>query len=191
MNPAMSPGEQTLFKKYLNNATNYFEFGMGGSTVWANTTPNIVKITCVESSAEWLTRVVNHCKSNKITTHHIDYPVGDLGHPLNELKKLDITEKEKDLWESYSKAINKTNELYDLVLVDGRFRVACALSAYTNVHPKGFLVVHDYANRAQYHVIEEFFSKVEEVDNLVVLQKKQNKEDSIAAMYERYKYVTS
>ena len=188
MNPAMSPDEKTLFKKYLNNAINYFEFGMGGSTVWANETPDIKKIVCVESNAAWLEKVTNHCKSTKIITNLINYPVGDFGYPLTILKKLQVSETEKLLWESYSKAINKTNELYDLVLVDGRFRVACALSAYTNLHNEGFLLVHDYANRTNYHSIEKFFEKIEEVENLACLRKKAPSDVALATEYEKYKY---
>jgi len=191
MTPAMSPGEQTLFKKYLNNATSYFEFGMGGSTVWANDTPSIVKIVCVESSVEWLEKVVNHCKSTKIITNLINYPVGNFGYPLTILKKLQASEAEKQLWESYSKTINKTNEIYDLVLVDGRFRVASALSTYANLNDEGFLLVHDYANRAQYHIIEKFFEKIEEVENLVCLRKKVTSGAKLTAEYERHKYESS
>ena len=186
MKPEMSSNEVKLFKKYLNTSTNYFEFGMGGSTVLANNTTNIIKITCIESDIRWVNKVVEFCKSPKITFHNPSFPTGRRGEPLNSLKN--ITESEKLLWESYSKTINNTNELYDLILVDGRFRVACALASHANLQPDGFLLVHDYSTRKQYHSIEKFYNKIDEVERLTVFQKKIVASDKLTTTYEKFKY---
>ena len=49
MNPAMTGMEQEMFLKYLKNCNHYFEFGCGGSTVWACDQKNIKSITSIES----------------------------------------------------------------------------------------------------------------------------------------------
>jgi len=187
MKPAMSSNEIACLQKYLDNATNYFEFGMGGSTVLANNTANIIKITCVESDIRWVNKVEDFCKSPKITTHVPGFSAGVLGKPLNRFKK--ITESEKLLWESYSKTINNTNELYDLILVDGRFRVACGLAAHANIKPSGFLLVHDYSTRKHYHSIEKFYNKIDEVERLAIFQKKKITDNNLlTTTYESFKY---
>ena len=71
----------------------------------------------------------DHCikegiKNKRINLNHVDIgPLKEWGNPLNEESKFK--------WHNYSEAIisvAKTNNI-DLVLVDGRFRVACILTS--------------------------------------------------------------
>jgi hypothetical protein len=189
MQPRMSKNEQELFQKYLRKATNYFEFGIGGSTVWANNEQNINKVTCVESDADWVSNVTPLICQKKTNINLVNFPVGPGGYLLNGYKKLKVSEDEKTLWVSYSTKINQTAQLYDLILVDGRFRVACACAAYLNLYDSGFLLIHDYASRKHYHVVEKFYSKVEEIEDLCAFQK--NKTCNfleLTAMQSKYVY---
>jgi hypothetical protein len=57
----------------------------------------------------------------------------------------------------------------ELVLIDGRFRVRCALE----VIRRGIdatVFVHDFWTRPHYHVVLEFFDQVETAENAVVLR---------------------
>jgi len=56
-------------------------------------------------------------------------------------------------------------EKVDFVFIDGRFRVACALHVLPFLNESGKIGVHDYMNRKQYHVIEKFYDRVENIDN--------------------------
>lgn len=49
----------------------------------------------------------------------------------------------------------------DAVLVDGRFRVACALAALRHVRPGGVLMVHDWDRGAYHAPVLEFYDVVE------------------------------
>ena len=190
MIPRMSKNEQELFQKYLRKATNYFEFGSGGSTVWANNEQNINKVTCIESDADWVSNVTPLICQKKTSINLIDFPVGPGGCPLNGYKKLKVSEDEKTLWVSYSTKINQTAQLYDLILVDGRFRVACACAAYLNLADSGFLLIHDYASRKHYHVIEAIYNKIEEVEDLAVFQKNNTCQTAESLfMHSKYKHV--
>ncbi len=61
----------------------------------------------------------------------------------------------------------------DVVLVDGRFRVACALSWLLHGGNKdAVVIVHDFLNRPWYNKILEYFDIVESADTLVVLRRK-------------------
>jgi hypothetical protein len=68
---------------------------------------------------------------------------------------------------------------FSAILVDGRFRVACALHAIDYLDNNGILLVHDYTNRPQYHVIEQFYRKIGGVETLAVFQKGGGSGDSI------------
>jgi hypothetical protein len=93
------------------------------------------------------------------------------------------------VWASYSTKINKTSEQYDLILVDGRFRVACACAAYLNLKDTGFLLIHDYASRSHYHPIEQFYTKVEEIEDLCVFKKNKNcNTEDLKNMHNKYMY---
>lgn len=44
----------------------------------------------------------------------------------------------------------------DLILVDGRFRVACVLESLLNLSSQSDAEIYDYISRAHYHVAERF-----------------------------------
>lgn len=69
-------------------------------------------------------------------------------------------------------ATSSSTDAFTVVLVDGRFRVACALKALWHLdHARGVLLVHDWVARAhQYHApILRRYSLVAVVDRLAVL----------------------
>ena len=47
----------------------------------------------------------------------------------------------------------------DVILIDGRFRVACALTAMIRATKKTTVLFDDYAKRKAYHIVEEFLPK--------------------------------
>lgn len=57
MKPHFNPKDLYLFYKYLNNATNYMEFGSGGSTYQASIRNNIKKIITIESDKTWIEHI--------------------------------------------------------------------------------------------------------------------------------------
>jgi hypothetical protein len=81
---------------------------------------------------------------------------------------------------SYSDSINSLSkeeqDMIDLVLIDGRFRVACCLKCFDVIKDDCFILFDDFLNRKQYHVVLDYFNVVEQTrDNrLVVLQKKKD-----------------
>jgi hypothetical protein len=179
MNPQMSKAEIAMFRYYLGRADVYFEFGCGGSTILADSYFNIKKIYSVESDVLWIEKVQEASKYKKAVFSYIDVNAGDWGTPRDDSKK--------DNWPKYSSALDLIEEIPDVALVDGRFRMACAIKMYSKLK-KGVLLVHDYA-REQYHVIEELFELIERKDNLAAFRKKEGLEDKAAEMYENYKFI--
>ena len=68
----------------------------------------------------------------------------------------------------YSLAFSQRDPDTDLVLVDGRFRVACALQIVLSDYT-GVVLLHD-AQRLEYQPLFKFFSIGERVENLVSLR---------------------
>ena len=76
------------------------------------------------------------------------------------------------------------------MLIDGRFRVACALATIMNCKKSTKIMIHDYTFRQYYHILEEFLDIVETIDTLVVFKIKNNVDmKKVEELYNEYKYV--
>jgi len=78
----------------------------------------------------------------------------------------------------------------DLVLIDGRFRVACFLHSLLNAEPGTRIIFDDYNNRPHYHLVEEFCPTEErEGRQALFLVPDQLDRSAIVAEEERFLYV--
>ena len=175
MKPYFSENDTQMFYKYLDRATNYFEFGSGGSTYQAAIRPNIKNIYSVESDKEWHNKLKNLIKD----TTHITFIYNEMhtkpnnwGHPgINSttLQKISYSSHFILLDESVRRSI-------DFIVIDGRFRVACCLKCFDSMSPDCLIAFDDFLNRFQYHIVLNYFDLIEKtIDNkMVILQKKRN-----------------
>ena len=64
----------------------------------------------------------------------------------------------------------------DLILIDGRFRVACCLKCYDIINDSCFIAFDDFLNRSHYHIVLDYFDIVERTRDkrMVILKKKRN-----------------
>jgi len=170
LKPAMTDNEIRFLESYFGKCSHYFEFGCGGSTYNACKHSNIQTIESVESSQQWINKLSSNplisSSKNKIQFHYIDINADNnkFGRPKDSSKKQN--------WALYSRQINKTPKKYDLVLIDGRFRVACALHTLDSIDPSGIVLIHDYTNRPYYYIVEKFYNRVAVVEKLCAFQKK-------------------
>lgn len=128
------------------------EYGSGGSTVLAGERPEGV-IFSVESDAAWLADLrawlVAHLPRSRVVLHHADIgPTRAWGFPKGR--------KAIDLWPAYAFSVWERPDFQapDLVLVDGRFRLACMLTTLFSITRPTVLLVDDYADRPAYHRFE-------------------------------------
>ncbi|MDV2856432.1 tetratricopeptide repeat protein [Oceanimonas sp. CAM02] len=164
--PAMTENERKLFKTYLKRATHYFEFGSGGSTVWA--AEQGLRVEGVESDPNWVNalhdKVGQQCQVKVVDIG----PTGDWGYPLTE---------QNDKFPLYSQSILEHAQSFDLILIDGRFRVACVMTAIEHIvknksQDKSLIFIHDFWNRPQYHCVLDFLDVVERTDSAGVFKVK-------------------
>jgi hypothetical protein len=93
MEEFMSSKEKEVFRRYLSNCSNYFEFGSGGSTYRASITDNIKTITSVESDKVFSKKIKK--LSSKIDMIYVNIgPTKEFGQPANKLNS--------NLWKNYS-----------------------------------------------------------------------------------------
>ena len=125
----------------------YFEFGSGASTYLASYY-NITTYS-VESDVKWHKKLKKHgVKANFIT---IDLNVTYAGYPG---KNTNVKH-----WKKYIQAYKRKFNA-DIILIDGRFRVACALDIFSKIRNDTIILIHDYVYRKKYHILENFYIKV-------------------------------
>ena len=175
MEPYLSSNDTKTFYKYLDNSSVYFEYGSGGSTYQASIRKNITTIYSVESDKEWL-----HKLKSMITHPKIHYIFNDMdtkpktwgryGENATSMQKKNYSNRIMNLSTQEQQSI-------DLILIDGRFRVACCLKCYDIISDDCFIAFDDFLCRPYYNVVLDYFDIVEQNttdDRMVILKKKRN-----------------
>jgi len=130
------------------------EYGSGGSTVMAAEMAGKT-VFSVESDPVWLKKMRNyfaaHPPAAKLHLHHGDIgPTKDWGQPKDD----DDFRK----WPDYPTKIWRAKSFShpDLVLIDGRFRVACFLTTLFSITRPTRVLFDDYLDRPVYQVAQDF-----------------------------------
>jgi hypothetical protein len=181
--PHMSPAERKLFKKSLKKAKQYFEFGSGGSTVWA--VKEGLTVLGVESDANWVNALKDKL-GEQCQVEAVDIgPTKEWGFP--------VTMQASDKFSTYSQAIHQYSQPFNFILVDGRFRVACTMAAIQHIldHSKepqqARIFIHDFWNRAHYHAVLPFLETVEKVESAGLFKIAENvNQKAVASVWEQY-----
>lgn len=164
--PAMTSDEQQLFARYLSKAQHYFEFGSGGSTVWA--VQQGLTVQGIESDPNWVKALQDQLGQQcQVNVADIG-PTGDWGYPLTQ---------QTDKFPRYSQAILEHQQPFDLILIDGRFRVACTMAAIQHIakhhtQDSTIIFIHDFWNRPHYHAVLEFLDVIKQVESAGVFRVK-------------------
>lgn len=169
----MNKQESALFHSYLKNSSSYFEWGSGGSTLWASNIVNGVVVS-VEHHSSWCSEFIERddvrCWRK---TQKLHYSCVFCGHTID----YGLFPGNASSCPTYIEAIGEKAHRFapsgfDMVLVDGRFRVAAALTAYSYLSSDGVLLVHDYMNRPHYRDIERAFARIESASTLTAFKKR-------------------
>ncbi|CAN1525222.1 hypothetical protein MCEORH2_01250 [Methylophilaceae bacterium] len=183
-----------LFNDKLKSCNHYLEWGTGGSTFAAAKLGK--KFIAIDSDRFFLkavkTKIINNGYALKNDQVFYFADIGltkEWGQPLFQRQ----SKSRQRRWAMYSDIpVTKINSFSpDLVLIDGRFRVACALKALRYLHLKdGFtILVDDYVDRSEYKEIERFANLVQLEGRMAVFKKKTNI-DLIELDYAIKEYIT-
>lgn len=171
MQPYFKPNDSVMFMKYLNNAKYYMEFGSGGSTFVAANTESVQKVYSVESDKFWHEKIRTKLINNdKVTYLYVDLltKANTWGYPTSN-----CTDSQKTL---YSEQVKLVDDELDLILIDGRFRVACCLKSHEAINDDAIILFDDFLNRKYYHVITDYFDIIDKTtdSHMVALKKKKS-----------------
>jgi hypothetical protein len=177
----ITDSELAILHSYLDGAEHYVEFGSGASTIYAASVASLKSIDCVESSPEFFDQsvrsdpgVAEAIRLGRLRVHTVD-----IGR--TEAWGLPADRSKMELWPVYPNGVfAQKNRVHDLVLVDGRFRVACAVAAALNTPDHCIILMHDFPRREDYpfwkppylHEVLTFLDLIEHRDSLAVLQKR-------------------
>lgn len=190
LEPIMSNNERGRFYWYLQGATNYLEFGSGGTTIAAIAHTNIQRIHTVESDPAWIAMLMTRADVREAMTQgRLNLIYADIG-PVDTFGRPSSNTVDKSSWTNYSSYYARLHDektLFDLILIDGHFRVSCMLRClqHTPVDAKVEMLVHDYWNTPI--GIHAFVDKVDNVDSLENFHKKKDvNEEELARAADNY-----
>jgi hypothetical protein len=150
-----------MFRKHVAAAGSYAEYGCGGSTrfVLDNTKATV---TSVDTSADWVecVRKLAGPNASRLDITAVDVgPLGDWGTPLGYSRR--------DNFRTYVEFPLLKARQPDVVLVDGRFRVASFLHALLSTRAGTTILFDDYSCRPEYHLVEEICRPAERTERMV------------------------
>ncbi len=162
--PYMDPIGFAGFDALLDKATIYLEYGSGGSTVYAaKQKPNISTIISIDTDAQWVENVRLNLAGagDRISLNHANVgPVVEWGRPRDRSAIDSYHLYATKPWEE----ARRLDVEPDLIMVDGRFRVACFLYSLVCARQGATLVLDDYIGRDHYKIVEEFCPLVDVVE---------------------------
>jgi hypothetical protein len=146
------------------------EYGSGGSSFLAMEL-GASKLFTVESDAAWASRISASLRSQ--------YPRGDFHVHSVDIGPTKAWGRPKDTsgckgYPLYATSVWDLEDFVcpDVVLIDGRFRVACFLTVMLRCTGPIRVLFDDYRNRREYHWIEEFFTPQSFADRMAIFEVK-------------------
>jgi hypothetical protein len=145
------------FAAQLRTSSFYLEYGSGGSTILADRLG--VRTVSVESD-RFYAKAVRKSLAPESSVQLVVADIGptrDLGRPLF---------RRPEHWKRYVRApfCCFGQDFPDFILIDGRFRVACALEVARRAHlnrSTSLLMVDDYDARPHYHILEKYLGSAD------------------------------
>lgn len=142
--------------RLMMEATCYLEYGSGGTTLKAADI-GVPVIVSVESDPDWLDAVDDKIKkkstrSETILLHSDIGPTREWGLPVDDAGWKNYPAYALDAWaQCRGRGLQP-----DLILIDGRFRVACCLATLLFAKPGARILFDDYLDRPDLMAVERF-----------------------------------
>mmetsp|Transcript_27962 Transcript_27962/g.58126 ORF Transcript_27962/g.58126 Transcript_27962/m.58126 type:complete len:274 (+) Transcript_27962:144-965(+) len=142
--------DRVMLGSFYGSANSLFEWGLGESSYLAGHL-NVPRYAGVDSDAEWVSSAREKCPK------HFRFSFADIGKTRefgNPTENLD-----KNVYNYIIAPLKSEMCPFDVYMVDGRYRVGCALMALLHAseyNHNATILLHDYVDeRPEYKVLEE------------------------------------
>jgi predicted O-methyltransferase YrrM len=142
--PYMNESEIVHLMKYIDRETSLLEIGGGGSTIFLS--KFVKRLVTVEHNKQYATelfKILGTIRDN--WTLHIAEPNFPQQHPFQPAQP--------GQFDRYINHIRSLDEVFDVILVDGRDRVRSVEASLSKLKIDGYMIIHDFWNRPKYHTI--------------------------------------
>lgn len=163
----------------MRESSCYLEYGSGGTTLLACEL-GVQSITSIDTDLAFCTQLIekyslrSYIDTGRLALRHVNIgKTGNWGYPLS-------TPPERQI-HNYISWPSKIDGI-DLILIDGRYRVAVAAAAALAITSNTVIMFHDYFDRPQYGLVEEFLAPVGRVERLAVFRKIEGAEEKARAI---------
>ncbi|WP_299701339.1 hypothetical protein [uncultured Pontibacter sp.] len=167
--PCMTYKEMKLLERSSKPSKSVVEFGAGGSTI--HFLKENKKVVSVENNKPYIDYLITidlirkKIDEKQLSLNYVNTgEVRKWGKPIDELNKNEWPQYYTQVWEKLK------IEAPDLLLIDGRFRVMCALCAIPYIKEDTCVLFHDFTKPKKYNSILEFFDIIDCADSLYVLK---------------------
>ena len=180
LQPVMTPGEVLTLQWYASQGRTYVEYGSGASTMWV--APLAARALSIENQAQWCESMLARTDvsfwraQGKLQYECINTgETGDWGVPTNVTDNARFADYVDaiSLFGSDTGSATASLSIIDVILIDGRFRVACALKALWYIDEASVVIIHDNFKRvADYSAVLVYYDIVDSVDSMAILRQK-------------------
>jgi len=150
----MPPAEAAWLTEFYEQAGTILEYGSGGSTALAATMPNKT-VFSVENDTDWMAKLraylAAHPPAADLTLHEVD---------IGRTKAWGMPARHAG-WRRYHRypvsVWDREDFVHpDVILIDGRFRPACLVTAMIRARRPVTVLFDDYLSRPGYRAVERF-----------------------------------
>lgn len=152
------------FTSFLTKDTTFFEFGSGCSSVIAKYYSK--KSYAVEGDKIWYEIGLKNNLKENILFKNIKPIKG------KEFWSTPGNESNLEDWKNYFQAY-KTEYNADVIFIDGRFRVACALDIFNKIRNDTIILIHEFF-RPSYLIIQKYYDYIYHWGTLYMFKKNAN-----------------
>lgn len=151
--PAMPEAEALHLRRCYECAQVILEYGSGGSTELAAHMPGKLIIS-VESDRDWARslrqKIAEAQPLSQVILQHVDIgKTGAWGRPVGDENWQNFHHYPNAIWEA------PFFRHPDVILIDGRFRPACLMTAMLRITRPVTVLFDDYVDRPRYHLVEK------------------------------------
>ncbi|MEM1272964.1 MAG: hypothetical protein AAGF88_04055 [Pseudomonadota bacterium] len=158
------PDEGELVAREYARAAHILEYGSGGSTVLAARSTD-AQVLSIESDKAWAENLSAYLQAQNISmerviVHWADIgPTGKWGYPTDQSKWRKYPGYALCPWDEFDIAP-------DVVLIDGRFRLACLAATLLFATKPTTVLFDDFNHREVYQVARQFIKPVQSVGRM-------------------------